>query len=115
MRVMPTGADTNDAATDGQEDHVARTFHSCCRHTPSACAGRFCADADLSKRLELVFGKDEPKSTATDRTVEAGWVPQWMVPMIVDELNAQVRPGGDPDDFNLHPYMKSREPMARVS
>ena len=61
-----------------------------------------------------VFGKHEPKPPNPDRTVEAGWVPQWMAPMIVDELNAQGIPAVTTDDFNLNPYMNSREPMARV-
>ena len=61
-----------------------------------------------------VFGKHEPKPPNPDRTVEAGWVPQWMAPMIVDELNTQGIPAVTTDDFNLNPYMNSREPMARV-
>ena len=61
-----------------------------------------------------VFGKHEPKPPNPDRTVEAGWVPQWMAPMIVDELNAQGIPAVTTDDYNLNPYMNSREPMARV-
>jgi hypothetical protein len=61
-----------------------------------------------------VFGKHEPKPPNPDRTVEAGWVPQWMAPMIVDELNAQGVPAVTTDDYNLNPYMNSREPMARV-
>jgi len=61
-----------------------------------------------------VFGKHLPKPPDPDRTVEAGWVPQWMAPMIVDELNAQGIPAVTTDDFNLNPYMNSREPMARV-
>ena len=61
-----------------------------------------------------VFGKHEPKPPNPDRTVEAGWVPQWMAPMIVDELNAQGVPAVTTDDYNLNLYMNSREPMARV-
>jgi hypothetical protein len=61
-----------------------------------------------------VFGKHEPKPPDPDRTVEAGWVPQWMAPMIVEELNAQGVPAVTTDDYNLNPYMNSREPMARV-
>ncbi len=61
-----------------------------------------------------VFGKHEPKPPNPDRTVEAGWVPQWMAPMIVDELKAQGVPAVTTDDYNLNPYMNSREPMARV-
>jgi hypothetical protein len=61
-----------------------------------------------------VFGKHEPKPADPNRTVEAGWVPQWMAPMIVEELVAQGIPAVTTDDFNLNPYMNSREPMARV-
>ncbi|MDC3402473.1 DUF2007 domain-containing protein, partial [bacterium] len=60
------------------------------------------------------FGKHEPKPPNPDRTVEAGWVPQWMAPMIVDELHAQGVPAVTTDDYNLNLYMNSREPMARV-
>ena len=61
-----------------------------------------------------VFGKHEPRPPNPDRTVDAGWVPQWMAPMIVDELNAQGIPAVTTDDYNLNLYMNRREPMARV-
>jgi hypothetical protein len=61
-----------------------------------------------------VFGKHLPTPPDPDRTVEAGWIPQWMAPMIVDELNAQGIPAVTSDDYNLNPLMSSREPMARV-
>lgn len=61
-----------------------------------------------------VFGKHLPKPPDPDRTVEAGWVPQWMAPMIVEELQAQGIPAVTADDFSLNPMMHSREAMARV-
>ena len=61
-----------------------------------------------------VFGKHPPKPPNPDRTVEAGWVPQWMAPMIVEELNAQGVPAVTTDDFGLNPSMYTTEPMARI-
>ena len=50
-----------------------------------------------------VFGKHLPKPPDPDRTVEAGWIPQWMAPMVVEELNAQGIPAVTSDDYNLNP------------
>jgi hypothetical protein len=61
-----------------------------------------------------VFGKHPPRPPDPERTVEAGWVPQWMAPMVVEELVAQGIPAVTTDDFNLNPMMTSSEPMARV-
>lgn len=61
-----------------------------------------------------VFGKHEPNPPNPERTVEAGWVPQWMAPMIVEELHGQGIPAVTTDDFGLNLSMNSREPMARV-
>lgn len=61
-----------------------------------------------------VFGKHLPRPPDHERTVEAGWVPQWMAPMIVDELRAQGIPAVSADDFALNPMMHSREAMARI-
>jgi hypothetical protein len=61
-----------------------------------------------------VFGKHPPKPPDPDRTVEAGWVPQWMAPMVVEELVAQGIPAVSADDFALNPMMHSREAMARI-
>ena len=46
-------------------------------------------DAVIRRAWNWVFGKHPPRPPDPDRTVEAGWVPQWMAPMIVDELNAE--------------------------
>jgi hypothetical protein len=61
-----------------------------------------------------VFGKHLPKPPDPDRTVEAGWIPQWMAPMIVEELNVQGIRAVASDDYSLNPLMTSREPMARI-
>jgi hypothetical protein len=61
-----------------------------------------------------VFGKHVPPPPNPDRTVEAGWVPQWMAPMVVEELVAQGIPAVAADDFSLNPMMHSREAMARI-
>ena len=61
-----------------------------------------------------VFGKHLPNPPDPDRTVEAGWVPQWMAPMIVEELKTQGIPAVSTDDFVLNPMLHSREPMSRV-
>jgi len=68
----------------------------------------------LREAWHWAFGKHEPRPPDPDRTVEAGWVPQWMAPMIVEELRAQGIPAVTTDDYSLNPYMNSREPMARV-
>lgn len=60
------------------------------------------------------FGKHPPKPPDPERTVEAGWVPQWMAPMVVDELAAQGIPAVAADDFGLNPMMHQREAMARI-
>jgi hypothetical protein len=61
-----------------------------------------------------VFGKHPPRPPDPNRTVEAGWVPQWTAPMIVEELVAQGIPAVTTDDFSLNPLMAAREPMARI-
>lgn len=61
-----------------------------------------------------VFGKHPPRPADPDRTIEAGWVPQWMAPMVIDELAAQGIPAVSTDDFGLNPLMHQREVMARV-
>ncbi len=61
-----------------------------------------------------VFGKHAPKPPDPERTVEAGWVPQWMAPMVVDELTGQGIPAVAADDFGLNPMMHQREAMARI-
>lgn len=70
--------------------------------------------ATLRGAWNWVFGKHPPRPPDPDRTVEAGWVPQWMAPMVVEELSAQRIPAVTTDDFNLNPMMSSREPMARI-
>ncbi len=60
------------------------------------------------------FGKHPPKPPDPERTVEAGWVPQWMAPMIVDELDAQGIRAVAADDFGLNPLMHQREAMSRI-
>lgn len=61
-----------------------------------------------------VFGKHAPRPPDPQRTVEAGSVPQWMAPMVVEELVGQGIPAVASDDFALNPTMRSMEPMARI-
>jgi hypothetical protein len=61
-----------------------------------------------------VFGKHPPRQPDPDRTIEAAWVPQWMAPMVAEELVAQGIPAVSSDDFNINPLLTSREPMARI-
>ena len=61
-----------------------------------------------------VFGKHPPRPPDPGRTVEAGWVPLWQAPMLVDELTAAEIPAVWTEDFGLNPSMYHREAMARI-
>ncbi|MFN3258516.1 MAG: hypothetical protein ACE37B_22770 [Ilumatobacter sp.] len=63
---------------------------------------------------DWLLGRDEPKPPDPDKTVEAGWVPQWQSQMICDLLNAEGVPAVVTDDYGLNPMMTTREPMARI-
>jgi hypothetical protein len=61
-----------------------------------------------------IFGKHLPRPPDPERTVEAGWVPVWQAPMLVDELVTAGIPAVWTEDFGLNPMLYHREAMARI-